>query len=131
MAEAEETARELGIVCANADAIRGRLRRGPAGDDAALEDLLTAARGGLETGYAFEVLHAVLQTLGDPQGLHAYSETGGSAGRGVHAAGIARDRSGEPVYLCPAHRCTRYGWPDRATAPLCAISGDRLRLDRL
>ncbi|MFB7051874.1 hypothetical protein ACFCXT_01830 [Streptomyces vinaceus] len=138
MAEAEEKARDLGIVCANADAIRSRLTgRGPAGADAVLEDVLTAARGGRETGDAVETLHAVLQALGDPRGLHAYADSvapdgsGSPTGRGVHAVGVGGDSPGERVYLCPARRCTRHGWPDHAPAPLCAVSGGRLRLDRL
>ncbi|ROQ94230.1 hypothetical protein EDE04_0643 [Streptomyces sp. 2132.2] len=138
MAEAEESARDLGIVCANADAIRARLTgRGPAGAAAVLEDVLAAARSGRETGDAVGTLHAVLQALGDPLGLHAYEDpvasggTGSPTGRGVHAVGVGGERSGEPVYLCPARRCTRHGWPDHAPAPLCAVSGGRLRLDRL
>ncbi|MFE2552101.1 hypothetical protein ACFXGI_26615 [Streptomyces sp. NPDC059355] len=132
MAQADETARYLGIVCANADAIRARLlSRGRTGCDAVLEDVLAAARGGRETDRAVGTLHAVLQTLGDHRGLHAYDGTGGPADRGVHAAGVARERSGEPVYLCPARLCTRHGWPDHGPAPACAVSGGGLRLDRL
>ncbi|MFI6004870.1 hypothetical protein ACIA98_31440 [Streptomyces sp. NPDC051366] len=131
MTEADETARRLGIVCANADRIRGRLRRGPTGNDAVLQEVLTAVQDGRETARPVDDLHAVLQSLGDNQGLYAYGGTGSTAERRVHAAGVHRDRSGESVYLCPADRCTRYGWPGHGPAPVCAVSGDPLRLDRL
>ncbi|TDU80119.1 hypothetical protein [Streptomyces sp. KS 21] len=131
MTEADETARQLGIVCANADRIRGRLRRGPTGDDAVLEAVLTAVRDGRETVRPVDDLHAVLQSLGDSQGLYAYGGTGGTAEHRTHPAGVHRERSGESVYLCPARRCTRYGWPGHGSSPVCAISGETLRLDRL
>ncbi|MFF3453112.1 hypothetical protein ACFYXH_02060 [Streptomyces sp. NPDC002730] len=132
MDEPDEAAQRLAVVCANAEAIRARLCGGPTGDDAVLEEVLSAARGGGETDRALDVLHAVLQALGDAQGLHAYSKNGRTADRGVYAAGVDRDGLGEPVFLCPSQRCARYWWPQGPVpAPRCAISGDALRRERL
>jgi hypothetical protein len=128
----DETTRRLAIVCANVEKIRRRLRDGPTGDDAVLEGLLTAARGDGGTTRAVDVLHAVLQSLGDAQGLYAFSEHGRTADRGVRAVGVDRDASAEPVYLCPGRRCARYWWPQGPVPiPRCAISGDPLCRDEL
>ncbi|MFD7003806.1 hypothetical protein ACFWA5_48135 [Streptomyces mirabilis] len=130
MAEPDETARSmLAIVCVNAEDIRRRLCNGPTGNAALLEEVLTAARGGRETSGPVDVLHAVLQALGDARGLYAYRRT---AGRGVHPPGADRECPDEPVYLCPAARCARFWWPEGPVlVPRCAISGDALRRDRL
>lgn len=133
MAEPDEEAQRLAIVCANVEKIRKRLRESRAGSDAVLEELLSAARGGGDVEGAVNVLHAVLQALGDAQGLYAYSENRRPTGRsGVHAAGVHHNHLSEPVFLCPAHRCSRYWWPQGpAPVPRCEISGDALRRDWL
>ncbi|MDX3113314.1 hypothetical protein [Streptomyces scabiei] len=133
MTESGEAAQRLAIVCERADDIRRRLRDSPARDDAVLEELLTAAREGGETAGPVDVLHGVLRALGDYQGLYTYSGDGMRAGdRGVHLAGADREHASEPVYLCPAARCTRSWWPQGPVpVPRCAISGDALRRDRL
>lgn len=132
MAELDEAARRLAIVCAKVDDIRSRLCSVPIGNDTALEELLTAARGGGEIAAPMDVLHAVLQALGDTQGIYGYSDNGYTSDRGVHPAGVDRQRPAEPVYLCPAGRCTRYWWPQGPVpVPHCVISGDPLRRDRL
>ncbi|MFD4604364.1 hypothetical protein ACFWPQ_40905 [Streptomyces sp. NPDC058464] len=132
MAGFDETAQRLALVCSNVEAIRGRLRNAPAGDDTLLEEVLTAARGGGEIAGPVDVLHAVLQALGDAQGLYAYSPQRRPPDRGVHPAGTDRKRPAEPVYVCPDTRCARFWWPDGpAPVPRCAISGDALRRNRL
>lgn len=125
----------LAIVCANVEDIRRRLRGYPAGDDTVLEEVLTAALGEGEMAGPVGELHAVLQALGDAQGLYAYSDNGRTADRGVHSvhpAGVDHECPAEPVYLCPAGRCARFWWPQGPVpVPHCAISGDTLRRDRL
>ncbi|OEJ21653.1 hypothetical protein AS594_39750 [Streptomyces agglomeratus] len=131
MAESNETAQRLAIVCAKAENIRQRLCS-LAGSDTLLEELLAAARSGGEIAEPVDVLHAVLQGFGDAQGLYAYSDSGRTGDRSVRAGGTNRECSPELVYLCPAARCTRSWWPQGPVpVPRCAISGDTLRRDRL
>ncbi|MFF7174776.1 hypothetical protein [Streptomyces pseudovenezuelae] len=127
-----ETAQRLAAVCSSVEKIRGRLLNSPAGNDDILEEVLIAARSDGEIAGPVDVLHAVLQALGDAQGLYSYSDNGRTVDRGVHPAGIDRERPAEAVYLCPAARCARFWWP-QGPVPVarCAISGEALRWDRL
>lgn len=128
MTQHDEAAHRLAIVCANAEGISARLRNSRAGSDTIVQDLLTAARRGDDVSDAVDVLHAVLQALGDVQGLYAYGDNGRTADRGVRAVGIDRECSPEPIYLCPTARCTRYWWPQGpAPVPHCAVSDATLR----
>lgn len=132
VAHSDETAQRLAAVCSGVEDIRRRLRGHPAGDDTVLEEVLTAARSGGEMAGPVDALHLVLQALGDVQGLYAYSNSGRTADRGVHPAGVDHECPAEPVYLCPAGRCARFWWPQGPVpVPRCAISGDALRRDRL
>ncbi|MER6346480.1 hypothetical protein ACWC10_37145 [Streptomyces sp. NPDC001595] len=124
-------------MCAHAEDIRRRLRAGPPGSDSLLDDVLNASRGGDGDGgsvaRAVNVLHSVLQALGDSQGLYSYVDHERSADRDFRAAGVdPYAGAGETVYLCPALRCTRRWWPQGAMpVPTCTISADVLRRDRL
>ncbi|WP_331769521.1 hypothetical protein OG948_37825 (plasmid) [Embleya sp. NBC_00888] len=133
MTDTEAIALALAIVCSRAEEIRTRLRNSPVGGDAALEELLTAARGGGRTADRLDVLHAILQALGDARGLYAYGDDGRVENRDVHAAGLGRVESAtDLVYLCPDSRCTRSWWPQgSAPVPHCVVSGSTLRRDRL
>ncbi|TVL90263.1 hypothetical protein CD790_22370 [Streptomyces sp. SAJ15] len=128
--EAGVVAERLAAVCAHLGEIRRDLQEGPGGDDAPVDRLLAAARGGGDIAGPLAALHAVLQAGGDPQGLDGYAGAG-AATRGVRPVGIS-DRPAESVYLCPTGRCARYWWP-QATAPVprCAITSAVLRWERL
>ncbi len=129
MPDADETAQRLAAVCSSVEEIRKRLHNSPAGNDGILEEVLIAARRDGEIAGPVDVLHAVLQGLGDARGLHAYIRT---ADRGVHPAGADRESTSEPVYLCPAAQCARFWWSQGPVpVPRCAISGGALRRDRL
>ncbi|GAX57487.1 hypothetical protein SO3561_09057 [Streptomyces olivochromogenes] len=122
----------MAIVCANVEHIRRRLCDSPAGDDTVLQELLNTARGGGEVAGPVNVLHSVLQALGDLQGLSTYTIRRRTGDRDVHPAGTDRERPSEPVYLCPATRCARSWWPQGPVpVPHCAISGEALRRDQL
>ena len=132
MARAEETARRLAIVCAWEQRIGGRLRSSPLGSDVLVQEVLEAAREGGEVADRVDVLHGVLQALGDQQGLYAYGDHRYTSDRGVHAVGVDRGRPAEPVYFCPTARCTRLWWPQGPVpVPRCTVSGDALCRGRL
>jgi hypothetical protein len=104
--------------------IRRRLCAGPVGDATVLENVLTAARGGGDLTGPLETLHAVLQAIGDPDGLDRYTGPSGVGDRGVHAAGVDRGTPNGTVWLCPTRTCLRFTWPSGAAqAPRCAVTG--------
>jgi hypothetical protein len=121
----------LAYVCANMEQIREDLRCGADGDEAPLEQLLAAIRGGGDLTGLLDRLHVRLQADGDARGLYGNIRNGG-AGRGLRPAGIDALGPPEVVYLCPAARCSRYWWPQvAASVPQCRISGEKLRRGRL
>ncbi|WP_159064226.1 hypothetical protein [Streptomyces canus] len=133
MPEQDSTAQKVAIVCANMIDIRRCLSSGPTGD-AVLDDLVATARSGGDVTAAVNTLHEVLQAVtSDVKGLHAYGDNG-RTDRGPHGGPVSAPglRPGEPVFLCPANRCTRHWWPQGPVpVPRCAISGQVLRQDWL
>ncbi|MEU3091618.1 hypothetical protein ACWCQ0_31495 [Streptomyces massasporeus] len=128
MTELDVAAQRLAAACADVEDIRRRLRESPAGSDALLEEVLTAARNGGEISGPCDVLHGVLQALGT-RGLTGSTRSGCPD---VHPAGVTRDSSTEPVYLCPIARCQRYWLPEGpAPVPRCAVTDGALRRGRL
>ncbi|MFB7477088.1 hypothetical protein [Kitasatospora sp. NPDC056184] len=131
MADTQETARRLAIVCAREQEIGGRLRAGPLGSDDLLRELIQAARAGEDVADRVDTLHSVLEAIGVVRGLYAFDEHGSAGDRGVHAVGVDRGLPAEPVHLCPNARCARFWWPQGpAPVPRCTVSGDALRRER-
>src|SRR5882757_3951440 len=97
-AAAPRVAERLAAVCAHLEEIRADLRSGPGGDGGPVERVLAATRDSRDVAGTLEVLHAVLQSGGDPQGLDGYADHAGAT-RGLRPAGISTTRA-EPVYLC-------------------------------
>lgn len=132
---AERVATQLGVVCAHLDEIRRDLLDGVAGSASPLEEALAAVRSGDDVAGPLDVLHAMLQADGDPQGLNGYGQ-GDAATRSLRPVGIAAGAPGETVYVCPlmgqSDRCARYWWPQGAApVPTCSISGSPLHRDRI
>ncbi|RNL82434.1 hypothetical protein EFW17_19180 [Halostreptopolyspora alba] len=126
----------MATVCAYAERIRADLVAGSVGSDAPLRRLIDAAHAGTDTAEPLEALHAVLQTE-DALGVDGYAADPGVRGmrwqaQGAHAPGLRPDPGDESVFLCPDDRCARYWLPEPgASVPTCAISGTRMRRDRL
>ncbi|MET7648178.1 hypothetical protein ABZS83_32055 [Streptomyces sp. NPDC005426] len=115
---------EVAYVCGKLDAIRATLEahgsEGPAPLDRVLETLLR----GEDPGAQLDYLHESLLTAGDAVGVHGRA-------RGLKPNGIDTPAPDARVLLCPMDRCASHRWPDGSDAPLCHISGQPLRRERL
>ncbi|MFD7324196.1 hypothetical protein ACFV9D_24365 [Streptomyces sp. NPDC059875] len=115
-------AAELAYVCERLDELSAVL---PGGVEAApVRRLREAVRRGEDPALPLDDLHTTLLAAGDHIGIYG--------SRGIQPAGIDQEDADESVYLCPAHRCSRYDWPEPGVAPPeCTLTGQPLRPDGL
>ncbi|WP_351233329.1 hypothetical protein [Streptomyces sp. NPDC002133] len=118
---AERIRDALAYVCRQLDVLSAVL---PENDEASpLRRLLEAMRNGEDPDRPLQALHTALLAAGDHIGVYG--------NRGIRPVGVD-DGAEETVYLCPAHRCSRYSWPAATVdPPQCAITEQPLRRDGL
>jgi hypothetical protein len=114
----------VSYVCGHLDRIAADLDGDESRIPSSLEQLIGAVRQGQDPSGALEALHTALQVAGDALGI--YGNT-----RGLTPIGADTVTAAETVYLCPAHLCSRYSWPEDVTPPRCEITSKPMRRVRL
>lgn len=119
--------RGLAYVCQNLGYVQSRMAGRPAAQRAALGRLV-ADTPAAHVAEDLEIVHRALRSAGDQSGVFGQSSV-----RSLHAVGIDREDDAEPVLRCPRehHPCARYAQPVPGAGPVCELTGNPLRLDRL